>query len=69
MVAIRCISDCSERRVGGFNNKYDIPDAEVAQALRQGGTLEATRGPATARSALTTDDYDLDKGTGHVAAS
>lgn len=53
----------------GFNNKYDIPDAEVAQALRQGGTLEATRGPAIARAALTADDYDLDKGAGHVAAS
>jgi len=53
----------------GFNNKYDIPDAEVAQALRTGSTLEATRGPAVARSALTTDDYDLDRSAGHVVAT
>lgn len=53
----------------GFNNKYDIPDAEVAQALGAGGTLEAARGPAIARSTLTTDDYDLDRGAGHVVAS
>jgi hypothetical protein len=53
----------------GFNNKYNIPDAEVAGALKPGGTLEVARGPAIARSTLTTDDYDLDRSAGHVAAS
>ena len=50
----------------GFNSKYDIDDSEVAKALAPGGTLEGARGEAVERKDLTNDDYDLDKGAGHV---
>jgi hypothetical protein len=53
----------------GFKNKYDIPDLEVAQALRSGGTLEVARGAAIDLSTLTENDYNLDTGAGHVVAS
>jgi hypothetical protein len=52
----------------GFNNKYDIPDSELATALRTGGTLVVVRGAAIARSTLTADDYNLDTQAGHVVS-
>lgn len=50
----------------GFSSKYNIDDSQVALALAPGGTLEGARGEAVAKTDLTADDYDLDKGAGHV---
>ena len=52
----------------GFNNKYDIPDSDVATALGSGGTLEVVRGAAVAKATLTADDYNLDTHAGHVVS-
>jgi hypothetical protein len=48
----------------GFDKRYDIPDADVAKELRNGGTLAALR-VVSARSGLAAKDYDLDTHAGY----